>query len=474
MTMFFGGRSPTGARRVVIIILMVGIGIVGLSRIGGDPEYVHTVERRELQAIPEADPRGTEHLMMVSALEMLQGSTSFRFMYASAASWTSGTFVAPDRVDQRVIVGRTNAAPVERVRRIGDETWVSASGGGGWESVSTWGVPADPVVLSESAATLAEYAGEVYLADKPGVATTPSGDRLPSHKLSGRVDVEALGRAGLVPEVPGGIPPEGADVRFDMLVERETGLPVEIVFHGIPPARPPLAVLHIFDHNSVEEGSVVEPEIPVVEEEVLTQAATADRESQTRTPAPDGLTSPSVGLDGPDALPRDLYVEQVREDEAGEWRRYVLPTEGYSIAAPNSWAVSVGKEGVEVSEGRRDGIHGVDADRQARWSVYRIAERGALLSLGQRRVDSILADSAVDANSLGFTTVELAAGPAVRVEYRIGGASARWVCEYILVRGAPALPTNLGYSIELSSADDGRKAELEEIAATFGLLMAGR
>ena len=482
MTMLFGGRSPTGSRRVVIIILMVGFAIVGLSRIGGGTESSQTVEQRELAPVLEADPRGPEHAMMVSGLGMLQAATSFRFMYASGSSWTSGVFVAPDRVDQRVIIGRTTTASTEQVRRIGDETWVRRSDSDGWDSVSEWAVPADPAVLSESVTTLAEYAREVHLAEKPRVARTPSGDRVPSHRLSGMVKVAALSRAGLVPQVPGGIPVEGVEVSFEMLVERETGFPVEILFKGIPPAHPPLAVLHIFDLNSVESGSVVKPEIPAQVDdgqelavESVAPVATSGKVAAAPTPLPPVLTSSSARMAGGEDGPSEtIYAERVEEGEAGEWMRYVLPTEGYSVAAPTSWVVSLGREGVEVSGGRLDGIHGVDADGQAQWSIFRIVGRGALLSLGQRRVDSIVANPVVDPDSLGFATVELPAGPVVRIEYRIDGDLARWVCEYIVVRGAPALSSNLGYNIELSTADEGRKAELEEIAATFSFLTVGR
>lgn len=478
MTMLLGGRSPTGARRTVIIILMVGFAIVGLSRVGGGPERTLAVEQPASVTSQEVDPRGPEHLMVVSGLEMLQRAVSFRFMYASGDTWTSGEFVGPDRVDQRVIVGRTNTAPMQRVRRIGGEVWVRSSLGDEWASTDVWAVPADPFVLSENALVLAEAARDVHLADRPGVAKIPSGGEVFAHRLRGMVQVASLARVGLM---TAGKPPEGTEVRFEMLVERESGLPVEILFHGIPPALPPLAVLHVFDHNSLEAESVVEPQIRVDSDD---EDAVEDHETPSSIPggAAATVTLPdtarvvsSEGLVGPgdEEDVEEVYVERTAEGEAGAWVRYVLPTEGYSIAAPTDWVVTPGRDGQEVSDGRLDGIHGADSEGDSRWSVYRMTGRGALLSLGQRRVEAVLRDPAVDPDSLSVTTVDLPVGPAIRVEYHIGSDPTRLVREFIVVRGTPALSSNLGYNIELSSASDKRQAQLDEIVATFLLLGAG-
>ena len=413
--------------------------------------------------------------MVESGLRMLQGSESFQFMYASGPTWTAGEVVVPDRVSQRVILGRTEGVSTREVRRIGDATWTRIWDDGEWSAVPDWAVPANPIVLVEKAAELAAGVRGVRLASTPRVARTPSGDRLPSHLLSGWIKVAALSNAGLRPS---GNPPDNAEVRFNMLVERETGLPVEFVFHGVPPAHSPLAVLHVFDYNSLGAEGIVEPK------DVIDVSVAVD--SSTEAPATDGAgestpaarlppTALAQALATPEASPEAppqadmVYVEQVVGREES-WVRYVLPTEGYTVEAPAYWDVTAGYEGVEVSDGRMDGIHGVDAEDGSRWSVYRMAARGSLLEMGQRRVGLILADPSVEQGSLAFRTEEMPAGSSVRIEYRVDGDPGRWVCEYVVVRGSPGLHSGLGYNIELSGSSPERKSKLEAIAATFALL----
>ena len=341
-------------------------------------------------------------------------------------------------------------------------------------------VPADPVVLTKEAMALGEAARGVLLANTPGAARTPTGDRLAVHRLSGWVKVAALSRVGLTPS---GDPPDDAEVRFEMLIERETGLPTQFVFHGVPPAHPPLAVLHVFEYNSLATSSVPEPE------NIFSPDAdngSAEVESATATPAavsPAELPPPIVPAGQPDAEDApasvedssrsEIYIEVAEGRDAG-WTRYVVPTEGYSIEAPGSWMVSSGREGTEESAGRLDGVHGVDSEEGSRWSIYRMAARGSLLGLGQLRVESILADPSTEPGSLDFSTEDLPVGTVVRIEYRAGSGPDRWVCEYVVVRGTPGLSSNLGYSIELSADSPGGKAELERIAASFGLLGVGQ
>ena len=152
------------------------------------------------------------------------------------------------------------------------------------------------------------------------------------------------------------------------------------------------------------------------------------------------------------------------------WTPYVLPTEGYSIAAPSDWVVSLGREGAEAVAGRLAGISGSGGEDGSRWSIYRMAQRGSLLELGQRRVEEILADSGTEAGSIEFRTKVLAVGSAVRIEYQTRGNPGRWVREYVVVRGNPASPSSLGYSIELSATTSELTDDLEMLAVSFSLL----
>ena len=372
-----------------MIVLMAGIALVGLSRLGSSPDGVEVIDH-PMPVIKEADPRGPAHLMLDSGLRMLQDSDSFRFMYTSGAAWTAGEFVAPDRARQRVILGRGGDAPEREIQRIGDAVWIRGSASELWKVTPNWSTPADPIVLADRITTLGKAVSGVRLGPTISEAETPSGDKLPVHTLLGRIEVDALTEAGLHPSGPVS---DGVEVRFNMLIAQDSGLPVQLVVHGIPPAHAPLVVLHVFDYNSLEAGSIVEPENALGPSGDSSATGGGDVTStapiEETEPSDAPVASSSAVASGQPSEQQvegykpsgqraaDIYFDKTAADASG-WVRYVLPTEGYSIAAPSDWTVSAGREGAEAVAGRLAGIYGAGSEDGSRWGIYRMAQRGAV------------------------------------------------------------------------------------------------
>ena len=478
--------SPKGGRvrKTLLYIAMAVFGIWAVS-LADLPSCSRDV------APLVTEPEGTSgrgHIMLSDSMQRLSQVDSFSYLYMTGVRWSVGDMVGSDRSNRRIILSGSDTPAEYELRRIGEDTWWRIRGLDGWHEGLSPIQDADPVnvrMFRDGAAAFAENA-EYVRALRPEWVDTPLETTVSSHHLTGRVSVGTVRGMGLGTV---GDPPDEAVVSFDVWVEQDTGLPIKMVFQGVPPALPPLGILHLFDLNALVNSIVVPPHPDTVAPpDPLAISGTDGKsgqaprvfapvvlpESETRL-APDVTPLESLpasekktpGDGEPSTVPAPVVAEQsempVEKQEAinSGWTRYVLPTEGYAIEFPDTWEVSGQRDGEETL------LVATDEETMNRWETRRLPDTGALLVLAQRRMET-LRESETQPQLDVDTSARI---PMAVLRYEESGQS---VYEYMVVRG-PLGRRGIAYSLLLRTTtavdEDAVRAEQNaDVMKSFTLL----
>ena len=441
------------ARRVIVFLGLIimtvwGLGTANLARgcEGGERASV-TVSEGE-------DSRATA--MLEDSLERLSGSTGFSYIYMTGRTWTAGETALPGRANQRVIVGGTELSPEYEVRSIDNERWWRVRGGDGWHGVeppeTVTGV-IDPGVLSERGSLLFEGSQDLAF-HGPKRVFTPIETWVEAHHISGMTTVGTVRGMGLGTV---GNPAADRTIRFDYWIDQETGVPARIVFYGVPPALPPLGILHIYDVDEITPDAIVPPPSEALAENIAREAEErlallreADAEPPDDDPSeniaaatggfgPDVIASVAAISEVDDGVPGGedgappatfestsasaadvVYVESLPAPIDG-WTTPVAPMEGYSVRVLNSWVI----------EGRSSSLVVLGPDGW-RLSIRRHPGGVTLLCLAENRLEELRATSTESAE-ISMDMEPISAGESMRLVRLGDNDSPNWI-EYIVVR----------------------------------------
>jgi hypothetical protein len=267
------------------------------------------------------------------------------------------------------------------------------------------------------------------------------------------------------------------------------------VFHGVPPALPPLGILHLFEVDELEVDTIMAPPPEALAENIAreveerlaamqeVEAEAADVElTDDLTPRSDGggldvIASVAGGddagitgaVEAEQAEPgletaavadggESFYVETTPSPQDG-WLTLVVPMEGYSLQVPETWQIDEHSSFLEVS--------GPDG-----WSlsVRRHPGRNSLPGLAETRLGEVRSQSAAAAR-ISMSMDRITAGDSMRLVRPGAGNSENWI-EHIVVR-APLGARGLGYSLVFIQAGPGSPVGhemVDEIMHTFILL----
>ena len=478
-------------RRVIVFLGLIimtvwGLGTANLARgcEGGERASV-TVSKGE-------DSRAT--VMLEDSLERLSGSTGFSYMYMTGRTWTAGETALPGRANQRVIVGGTELSPEYEVRSIDNERWWRVRGGDGWHGVeppeTVTGV-IDPGVLSERGSLLFEGSQDLAF-HGPKRVFTPIETWVEAHHISGMTTVGTLRGMGLGTV---GNPAADRTIRFDYWIDQETGVTARIVFYGVPPALPPLGILHIYDVDEITPDAIVPPPDEALAENIAREAEErlallreVDAEAPDDDPSeniaaatdgsgPDVIASVAAISEVDDGVPGGedgappatfestsasaadvVYVESLPAPVDG-WTTLVAPMEGYSVRVPNSWVI----------EKRTSSLVVLGPDGW-RLSIRRHLGGVTLLGLAENRLGELRATSTESAE-ISMDMEPISAGESMRLVRLGDNDSPNWI-EYIVVR-APLGARGLGYSLIFVHGDSGaplQDALVQDVLRSFTLL----
>ena len=480
---YFSGRRKLRFVRIAIVLVLGVVSTAALmignpaSRCSGNPE------QPVAPAVEENRSRtGEAYIMFSSSLAQMRDVQSFSYMYLSGPMWSTGDVVKPDRSNQRYIDSHYAGAPEYEVRSIATSSWWRVRGGRGWQTDgldSTVRRSLDPWELAAKLDSIANDVDYIRLV-RQGSVRDAYDQSVAAYKLNGTIGVQAMRDIGLRTV---GQPDGSRRTQFDFWIEVETGLPVKVVFHGVPPAGDPLGVLYLFEHNALLAENIVPPppealvsrevveDQPAVEPNGLVEPETPEPSvvmSETDDAVVSSTEPQTTGLDRTKTT--DPYVETVASETDG-WRRYVLPTEGFAIEMPDTWVASV------LPMVGQHGLYGISADGVWSCSILRLPEPAALFAVAQRAVEQVLLEESLVEENVGFLSESLPSGNAIRIDYTVidGAGSLRSIHMYLIGR-APLGEVGLGYQVTCegpASAGSGLGAfTLLMVVRSFELLGA--
>ena len=256
---YFSGRRKLRFVRIAIVLVLGVVSTAALmignpaSRCSGNPE------QPVAPAVEENRTRtGEAYIMFSSSLAQMRDVQSFSYMYLSGPMWSTGDVVKPDRSNQRYIDSHYAGAPEYEVRSIATSSWWRVRGGRGWQTDgldSTVRRSLDPWELAAKLDSIANDVDYIRLV-RQGSVRDAYNQSVAAYKLNGTIGVQAMRDIGLRTV---GQPDGSRRTQFDFWIEVETGLPVKVVFHGVPPAGDPLGVLYLFEHNALLAENIVPP-----------------------------------------------------------------------------------------------------------------------------------------------------------------------------------------------------------------------
>lgn len=368
-------------RRVILFLGLIMLTVWGL----GTANFMRGCEGGERSSIPR--PEGEDirtQLMLEDSIERFSGATSFSYMYMTGRTWAAGETARPGRVNQRVIVGPAHLSPEYEIRSIGDELWWRSRGGDRWHATDPPEVVSDvidPRALTERSTALVEDARDLVFHGAQRVFT-PLETWVEAHRISGMTTVRSVRHLGLgtVSDADGDLV-----IRSDYWIDRETGVPARIVFHGVPPALPPLGILHLFEVDELEVDTIMAPPPEALAENiarVVEERLAAMQEAQpkatdvkvtddlmplTEASRLEVIASVASGDDAGIAVAveaeptepepqtaavtsdaESFYVESASSPQEG-WLTLVVPMEGYSLQVPDTWRVDQHSSSLNVS-----------------------------------------------------------------------------------------------------------------------------
>ena len=219
--------------------------------------------------------------MLEDSLLNFADATSYSYMYMTGRAWSAGDVALPGRINQRIIIGGVEASPEHEFRTIDGGSWWRIRGGDGWH---TGGAPAmemhviDPRSLHSNLKALISGAKNLQLKSSQSV-TAPLETVIDTHYLSGVTTVGSIREMGL------GTVGDSAEtqlVDFEFWIHQDTGMPARILFHGVPPALPPLGILHLFEVDKLHPESIAAPPPEALTENIGLVAAS--RQAVVTTP----------------------------------------------------------------------------------------------------------------------------------------------------------------------------------------------
>ena len=256
---YFSGRRKLRFVRIAIVLVLGVVSTAALmignpaSRCSGNPEQPVALEVEENRT-----RTGEAYIMFSSSLAQMRDVQSFSYMYLSGPMWSTGDVVKPDRSNQRYIDSHYAGAPEYEVRSIATSSWWRVRGGRGWQTDgldSTVRRSLDPWELAAKLDSIANDVDYIRLV-RQGSVRDAYDQSVAAYKLNGTIGVQAMRDIGLRTV---GQPDGSRRTQFDFWIEVETGLPVKVVFHGVPPAGDPLGVLYLFEHNALLAENIVPP-----------------------------------------------------------------------------------------------------------------------------------------------------------------------------------------------------------------------